>query len=123
MRILTTTFCAIVALASGGASATTRTSEDPVWLFHTGQSFLEIEKNNPSLAGIDSLYVAAMSDTLNVLSTSDTELAWVPDCTMNRQALQLTEMFKKWLRANPERWHEAAPILFLDTLRASCGPR
>ena len=120
MRVL---LAVLVLLMGGQSAAQDQSSQEPGWLFHTGAAFLEIQSNKPSMVGVDSLYVAALSDAFNVQAITDSSLAWVPICTHKRQSLQLTAIFKKWLHANPERWHEPAPSLFLEAIRAKCVVR
>lgn len=91
-----------------------------VWNFFTGQSFLDIAEKNPAAVGLEDLYVKGLSDTMNYIAANSPEYAWVVNCSMQRQGRQLSEIFKKWLRKHPERWHETAIALYLEALKESC---
>jgi hypothetical protein len=58
-------------------------------------------------------YVAGLSDAYNwSYSGGFKRMKWIVRCVQGRKAPQLTAMFGKWLKQNPERWHEPAAKLF-----------
>ena len=89
-------------------------------VFYTGQGFLDISEKNPGVKKVDALYVAGINDAMNLHARSDPSLRWMGPCSVQRTSTQLAAIFRKWLRANPERWHEWAPTLYMDALREAC---
>jgi hypothetical protein len=58
-------------------------------------------------------YVAGLNDAYNwSYSGGFSRMKWMVPCVSGRKARQLTAMFDKWLKQNPERWHEPAAKLY-----------
>lgn len=111
----------VVALVAGlswlGALAVAeRAHANNVWTFYTGEAYMKA----PDVAR--TLYVAGLSDSFNALAASgDIRAPWIVACTLGKHSSELTDMFDRWLQANPRQLDRSAPRLFLIALRANCG--
>gem|GEM_PF-1272493 len=106
-----------IALCVGGVfSGAKEASANNVWTFYTGETYMKA----PDVAR--TLYVAGLSDSFNALAASgDIRAPWIVACTLGKHSSELTDMFDRWLQANPRQLDRAAPRLFLIALRTNCG--
>ena len=82
----------------------------------TGQGYLDLAEYDREI------YVSGLNDAYNWSFAGGFErLKWLPDCARGKQAGQLAAIFTKWLRDNPERWHEPAAKLYTFALFAACS--
>lgn len=116
-------FALILLVLVLGACSQTDTVEDPVWLFYSGADYLQIDVNAPALFARKEMYLSGLNDALNVFVASSPRNRWIADCSMERDASQLREMFDIWLRSHPERLAEPAPRLYRDALEVACQRR
>ena len=100
------------------------------WVFYTGDSFLhELITENPTdtevfyVAGLSDAFVTAAVWGFTGPTASDDDLRWLADCVDGKSARQLTAIYTKWLKANPEQWHRAAGILFQHAMWDACEPQ
>ena len=85
------------------------------WQLVTGQNYLDLAEYDRET------YVSGLNDAYNWSFAGGFErLRWLPDCASGKQAAQLAAIFTKWLRANPERWHEPAAKLYTFALFGAC---
>ncbi len=99
-----------LSLSAAGAAA-----QAPTWQLVTGQGYLDLAEYDREL------YVSGLNDAYNWSFAGGFErLKWLPDCARGKQAAQLAAIFTKWLKANPERWHEPAAKLYSFALFGAC---
>ena len=87
------------------------------WQLVTGQDYLDLAEYDRET------YVSGLNDAYNwSFAGGFDRLKWLPDCARGKRAAQLAAIFTKWLRANPERWHEPAAKLYTFALFDACPP-
>ena len=87
----------------------------PSWQLLSGQDYLELAEYDREV------YVSGINDAYSWSYVAGFErMKWLGPCVQGRQAEQLAAMFSKWLRENPERWHEPAAKLFPFAMFAAC---
>jgi hypothetical protein len=102
-------FCCAVATAAGAAVDTQS------WQLMSGQDYLEMPEYDREV------YVSGLNDAYNWSYAGGFErMKWLVPCARNRQAAQLAAVFGKWLRDNPERWHEPAAKLYPFAVFQAC---
>ncbi|MDA1101766.1 MAG: hypothetical protein O2967_22630 [Proteobacteria bacterium] len=113
-------FIAAAILLSSAISVSHAQSEpDPAavrsWQLLSGQDYLELAEYDREV------YVTGVSDAYNWSFVAGFQrMKWLVPCVHGRQAEQLSAMFSKWLRENPERWHEPAAKLFPFAMFTAC---
>lgn len=112
-------FAALVLLTLSACSQTDF-SEEPVWLFYTGEDYLQIDAATPEFFARKEMYLSGLNDALNVFATARPGNRWIADCSLERDAAQLRMMFDMWLNVHPERVAEPAPRLYRDALHEAC---
>ncbi len=85
------------------------------WQLLSGQDYLELAEYDREV------YVTGVNDAYNWSYVAGFErMKWLVPCVHGRQAEQLSAMFAKWLKNNPERWHEPAAKLFPFAMFSDC---
>lgn len=82
-----------------------------VWaitVYYSGNDYLLLEQKHRSF------FVVGMADSRNL----HLDLAW--PCGPNVSDKQLTAIFDKWLKSNPEQWNAPASYLFDEAMKEKC---
>lgn len=95
-------------------------SEEPVWLFYTGKDYLQIDVTTPALFARKEMYISGLNDSLNIFTSARPGNRWIADCSLEKDAAELREVFDTWLQAHPDRLEEPAPRLYRDALQETC---
>ncbi len=103
---------AVLTLAATQAAAQDKAKS---WQLLTGQGYLELAEYDREV------YVTGVNDAYNwSFASGFTAIKWLAPCMYARKAPQLAAIYAKWLKENPERWHEPAAKLFLFAMSDSC---
>ena len=103
------------ALLAPPAWAAPESSPGTSWQLLSGQDYLELAEYDREV------YLTGVNDAYNWSFVAGFErMKWLGPCVRGRQAQQLSAMFAKWLKENPERWHEPAAKLFPFAMFAAC---
>ncbi len=105
------------AVITNGAWAQTDSnpSASRSWQLLSGQDYLELAEYDREV------YISGINDAYNWSYVAGFErMKWLGPCVRGRKAQQMSAMFSKWLRQNPERWHEPAAKLFPFAMFAAC---
>jgi len=85
--------------------------------FETGNSYLQMTETQRDT------YVIGLFDALMASTVIGADLAVVrriKGCFLEMNSKQIEAIFEKYLRQNPEQWHEHAGMLFLETVSHTC---
>jgi hypothetical protein len=105
LAVLALAFCSLVVVAEERRAMTS---------FGSGQSFLDGD------IALQTNYVAGLSDAFNAVASDDDAYRGYASCSAGKNVSQLRAIFEKWLTANPERWDQPGPVLYIAAMKDAC---
>jgi hypothetical protein len=85
--------------------------------FLTGNDYLqksETERHGYVMGLLDGLFASA------TIGSDSAVLARIKSCTLGMKSNQIMAILDKYLRDNPQIWHQDADVLFLQSLFRAC---
>jgi len=110
---------ALAALAPVGRAAQQQPVEIKVTGFIKGNTYREYSDD------VKAVYVMGVMDGMviaPVFSAPKKKLAWLEACSVGMSGYQVAAIVDKYLRDNPEHWHEPTNILVYSAMLDACKP-